>query len=229
MRHMFQARRHRLPMAGNAPVFSMKPILSRMFTALLLLAHAACGDSMLQYFNTSWAEITRKMPELAEAGYQSLWLPPPAKGSGGLSVGYDLWDPFDLGSKDQRGSVATRYGTEAELLELVATAHRFGIRIYFDNIMNHRAFDVPGYNENTPIDIYPGMVPGRPGACTRALAVLTGHAVSTSDGRESLGLGPQPRRMCAKPALGHEPEKRVRKSGYRPWAELSSAPVARGG
>ncbi|MFN7560306.1 MAG: hypothetical protein ACK5TH_00880, partial [Prosthecobacter sp.] len=25
--------------------------------------------------------------------------------------------------------------------------------------MNHRAFDVPGFNENTPIDIYPGMVP----------------------------------------------------------------------
>ena len=25
--------------------------------------------------------------------------------------------------------------------------------------MNHRAFDIPGYNEDTPIDIYPGMVP----------------------------------------------------------------------
>ncbi len=114
---------------------------------------------MLQYFNTSWAEITRKMPELAEAGYSSLWLPPPTKGSGGLSVGYDMWDPFDLGSKDQRGSVRTRYGTEAELLELVETAHRFGIRVYFDNIMNHRAFDIPGFNETTPIDIYPGLVP----------------------------------------------------------------------
>lgn len=119
-------------------------------------AHA---EAMLQYFNTSWVEITRKMPELAEAGYTSLWLPPPTKGSGGLSVGYDLWDPFDLGSIDQRGSVRTRYGTEAELLELMRTAHRFGIRVYFDNIMNHRAFDVPGYNESTPITIYPGMVP----------------------------------------------------------------------
>jgi glycosidase len=117
------------------------------------------GEAMLQYFNTSWAEITRKMPELAEAGYSSLWLPPPTKGSGGLSVGYDLWDPYDLGGKDQRSTVRTRYGTEAELLELVRTAHRFGIRVYFDNIMNHRAFDIPGYNENTPIDIYPGMVP----------------------------------------------------------------------
>lgn len=138
---------------------SMKPIFSRILIAWFLLAQIGRGESMLQYFNTSWAEITRKMPELAEAGYQSLWLPPPTKGSGGLSVGYDSWDPFDLGSKDQRGSVKTRYGTEAELLQLMEVAHRFGIRVYFDNIMNHRAFDVPGFNENTPIDVYPGMVP----------------------------------------------------------------------
>ncbi len=114
---------------------------------------------MLQYFNTSWRDITDKMPELAEAGYSSLWLPPPTKGSGGLSVGYDLFDPFDLGGRDQRGTVSTRYGTEAELLNLIETAHRFGIRVYADNIMNHRAFDIPAYNESTPVDVYPGMVP----------------------------------------------------------------------
>ena len=120
---------------------------------------SARAEGLLQLFNVSYAEIARKMPELAEAGYGSLWLPPPTKGSGGLSVGYDLWDPYDMGSKDQRNSVRTRYGTEAELLEMVQTAHRFGIRVYFDNIMNHRAFSVPGYDENTPIDEYPGMVP----------------------------------------------------------------------
>jgi hypothetical protein len=114
---------------------------------------------MLQLFNTSWKDLAAKMPELAEAGYTSLWLPPPTKGSGGLSVGYDLWDPFDLGSKNQRNSVSTRYGTEAELLHMMEVAHRFGIRVYFDNIMNHRAFDVPGYDETTGIDVYPGMVP----------------------------------------------------------------------
>ena len=117
------------------------------------------AEAMLQLFNTSWKDLAAKMPELAEAGYTSLWLPPPTKGSGGLSVGYDCYDGFDLGSKDQRNSVSTRYGTEAELLQMVEVAHRFGIRVYFDNIMNHRAFDVPGYNESTPIGIYPGMVP----------------------------------------------------------------------
>ena len=126
---------------------------------------SARAEAMLQLFNVSWSEVARKMPELAEAGYNSLWLPPPAKASGGLSVGYDLWDPFDLGSKDQRNTVRTRYGTEAELRHMMEVAHRFGIRVYFDNIMNHRAFDVPGFNENTPIggegqtELYPGMVP----------------------------------------------------------------------
>ncbi|MCE9613314.1 MAG: hypothetical protein K8T26_03505 [Lentisphaerae bacterium] len=127
--------------------------------ALALMAQSLRAEVILQYFNTSWREIANKVPELAEVGYDALWLPPPTKGSGGLSVGYDLWDPFDLGGKDQRNSVRTRYGTEADLQYLIQVAHRYGIRIYFDNIMNHRAFDVPGFNEYTPIDIYPGMVP----------------------------------------------------------------------
>ena len=117
------------------------------------------GEPLLQYFNTGWREMARKMPELAEAGYESIWVPPPTKGSGGMSVGYDCWDRFDLGSKDQRGSTSTRYGTEEDLLELVRVAHRFGIRVYFDNIMNHNAFDVPGYNATTPISVYNGFLP----------------------------------------------------------------------
>jgi hypothetical protein len=126
---------------------------------------SARAEGLLQLFNVSYSEIARKMPELAEAGYGSLWLPPPTKGSGGLSVGYDMWDPFDLGSKDQRSTIRTRYGTEAELLHMMEVAHRFGIRVYFDNIMNHRAFDIPGFNETTPTggegeeELYPGMVP----------------------------------------------------------------------
>jgi len=144
----------------KARPFSINALMAVGLLVVLLGGNTPLrAEAMLQYFNTSWVEIARKMPELAEAGYTSLWLPPPTKGSGGLSVGYDLWDPFDLGSVDQRGSVRTRYGTEAELLHLMEVAHRFGIRVYFDNIMNHRAFDVPGYNENTPIDTYPGMVP----------------------------------------------------------------------
>jgi len=126
---------------------------------VLLLPRTGGAEVMLQYFNISWRELAEKMPELAEVGYGAMWLPPPTKASGGLSVGYDLWDPFDIGGRDQRNTVSTRYGTEADLHQMVEVAHRFGIRVYWDNIMNHRAFDIPGFNENTPIDIYPGMVP----------------------------------------------------------------------
>ena len=141
--------------------------LNRRALLLFVCAASLCslgaghlrGEAMIQYFNTSWDEITQKMPELAEAGYDSIWIPPPTKAGNGLSTGYDLFDPFDLGNIDQNGSVSTFYGTEADLLNLITTAHRFGIRVYLDNVMNHRGFGVPGYDANTPINLYPGMLP----------------------------------------------------------------------
>src|SRR5881392_4000068 len=136
--------------------------LTRLFPFFLLLFASllsAQADAMLELFNVSWSDLIQKMPEIAEAGYTSLWLPPPAKGSSSFSIGYDLFDAFDLGDKNQRGTVATHWGTKAQLLQVVQTAHQFGIRVYFDNIMNHRAFDVPGYNSSTPTNLYPGLRP----------------------------------------------------------------------
>ena len=88
-----------------------------MLCLLLATAFAtfsARGEAMLQLFNLSWSEVTKKMPEIAEAGYDALWLPPPAKGSSSYSIGYDLFDPFDLGDLNQSGTVATHWGTKAQ-------------------------------------------------------------------------------------------------------------------
>jgi glycosidase len=127
---------------------------------LLLLSPGLTAETVLQYFNTSWTEITRRMPEIAEAGYTSLWLPQPAKGSSGTySVGYDPVDRFDLGDKNRSGTVATRYGTKAELLRLVETAHRFGVRIYFDNVMAHSAGPLDDVPPGTLLPGAPGFVP----------------------------------------------------------------------
>jgi hypothetical protein len=134
----------------------------RVFLALVLTAiRAAHGEAMLELFNLTWPQLTQKMPEIAEAGYDSVWVPNPAKGnSGGFSYGYDLFDPFDLGSKNQQGTIATRWGTQDQLIQMVQTAHRFGIRVYFDNVMNHRSSTVPGYpNSGTPTNYYPGLLP----------------------------------------------------------------------
>lgn len=139
------------------PIFVFRTLLA---LALVSAPLAARGEAMLQLFNVNWDELMAKMPEIAEAGYTSLWLPPPAKAGSVFSVGYDQFDPFDLGDKNQRGTVRTRYGTKDQLLQVVELAHRFGLRVYFDNIMNHRGFDIPGYNSSTPTNLYPGLAPG---------------------------------------------------------------------
>ncbi len=127
----------------------------------LTMIRPAHGEAMLELFQLKWTQITQKMPEIAEAGYDSLWLPNPAKGtSGAYSTGYDPFDPFDLGSVNQQGTIATAYGTQAELIQMVQTAHRFGLRVYFDNVMNHRGNTVPGYpGSGTSTNFYPGLVP----------------------------------------------------------------------
>jgi hypothetical protein len=135
--------------------------LVALLSLLLAPVRQSRGEALLELFQQTWPQITAKIPELAEAGYDAIYVPNPCKGnSGGYSVGYDVYDPFDLGNTNQQGTVATMYGTQAQLVQMVQTAHRFGIRVYFDNVMNHRAVTVPGYpGSGTPNTYYPGLIP----------------------------------------------------------------------
>lgn len=54
------------------------------------------------------------------------------------SVGYDIYDVYDLGEFDQKGSRATKYGTKEELSALVDEAHKHGIVSYIDAVLNHK-------------------------------------------------------------------------------------------
>lgn len=134
-------------------------LLIALFLSILPIRSAWSSDEViLQYFGTPWSEIAERLPELAEAGYTALWLPPPFKaGSGVWSVGFDTYDRFDLGSKSQMGTIPTMYGTENELRHLVDLAHRFGFRVYFDNIMAHNGGPM---SEGIPGTLQPnGFVP----------------------------------------------------------------------
>lgn len=127
----------------------------RVFFVALLLIHGVRGEVILQYFGTTWSEIERRIPELAERGYDSLWLPPPFKaGAGTYSVGFDTLDRFDLGDRDQSGTVRTKYGTKADLVRMIRAAHRFGIRVYFDNVMAHNAGPLDSATQ--PGELFPG-------------------------------------------------------------------------
>ena len=60
----------------------------------------------------------------------AVWLPPAGKGrAGGADVGYGVYDPYDLGEFDQKGTVATKYGSRAQYLEAVAACRARGGRV----------------------------------------------------------------------------------------------------
>ncbi|KAE9387196.1 glycoside hydrolase [Gymnopus androsaceus JB14] len=62
----------------------------------------------------------------------------PTKAAGQNSVGYDVYDLYDLGEFDQKGGRRTKYGTKEELMEAVKKAHENGIVTYVDAVLNHR-------------------------------------------------------------------------------------------
>lgn len=101
---------------------------------------------MMQYFHwylpeggILWKELAENAKDLAEVGITALWLPPAYKGTGGgYDVGYGVYDLFDLGEFDQKGSVPTKYGTKDEYIEAVRAAKAEGIRVYADVVFNHK-------------------------------------------------------------------------------------------
>ncbi len=122
--------------------------------AMWLLFSAACfsqNDVMMQAFywnvpadavnkNGTWyTNLTGKMSELKTAGFTSLWSPPPAKGNWGIDdVGYGIYDQYDLGAYNQKGSTETRYGSKAELTSFLGAAHASPrIDVFADIVLNH--------------------------------------------------------------------------------------------
>lgn len=101
---------------------------------------------MMQYFHwytpldgNLWNEVAEKAADLAEVGITALWLPPAYKGiGGGYDVGYGVYDIFDLGEFDQKGSVRTKYGTKDEYVQAVKSSHAAGLKIYADVVLNHK-------------------------------------------------------------------------------------------
>ncbi len=101
---------------------------------------------MMQYFHwynpadgSLWRQTAERAKELADAGITALWLPPAYKGiGGGADVGYGVYDMYDLGEFNQKGSVRTKYGTKDEYVSCVAALQKAGIQVYADAVLNHR-------------------------------------------------------------------------------------------
>jgi alpha-amylase len=107
---------------------------------------AFVNGTMMQYFHwyipadgTLWEQLKDKASELAQAGFTAMWLPPAYKGQGGgYDVGYGVYDLFDLGEFDQKGSVRTKYGTRDQYLKAIKAVKNAGMQVYADVVLNHK-------------------------------------------------------------------------------------------
>lgn len=102
-----------------------------------------------QYFNifigiilkmeASKKKLRNDVKHLATIGITSVWLPLAFKASAeGISVGYDVYDNYDLGEFDQKGSVRTKYCTKQEFIDAIEAAHATHIKVYADIVVNHK-------------------------------------------------------------------------------------------
>jgi len=129
------------------------------FATALCFAPAPAGavdvspPPILQWFESSYDTVETRTPDLFMAGYGFVWLPPPFRAdTGDQSVGYDVYDRFDLG----RPGRPTLYGTETGLRNVASMLHRAGIDLHVDFVMNHN-----GYSQlNTPGFVAAGGYPG---------------------------------------------------------------------
>lgn len=85
-----------------------------------------------------WQHFRQEIPSLIKLGITDVWLPPAYKGTrGALSEGYDVYDIYDLGEFDQKGTVPTKYGSKQDYIEAISEARKSGLKVYVDIVLNH--------------------------------------------------------------------------------------------
>lgn len=93
----------------------------------------------LEDTGTFYNDMLDKLDELKSIGITGIWLPPVYKATGTNDVGYGVYDIYDLGEFDQKGSIRTKYGTKDELFELIEEIHKRDMKVYLDVVLNHKA------------------------------------------------------------------------------------------
>jgi alpha-amylase len=103
----------------------------------------AAGNSTAPWW---WDHLSAQANSLKLSGFSGIWIPPVLKGAaGGYSDGYDPFDDYDIGSKNQMGTTTTRYGTREQLERCCAMLRANNLQIYCDIVDNHRDGDPGNY------------------------------------------------------------------------------------
>ncbi len=98
-----------------------------------------CFEWYLKADCTHWNRVADEASNLKDNGITAVWLPPAYKGAQGVNdVGYAVYDLYDLGEFDQKGTIPTKYGTKDEYLNAVNTLKNNGIEVLGDIVLGHK-------------------------------------------------------------------------------------------
>ncbi len=101
---------------------------------------------LIQYFHWYlkqddylWQNLKEDAKHLKSLGVTKVWMPPAYKGShGNADAGYGVYDMYDMGEFDQKGTVGTKYGTHVEYQEAIDALKQEGIDVIADVVLNHK-------------------------------------------------------------------------------------------
>ena len=104
------------------------------------------NGTMIQYFEwelpsdaSLWRNVSKEAKRLEKIGITAVWLPPAYKGNDGINeVGYAVYDLYDLGEFNQKGTIPTKYGTKDEYIKAINDLHRCNIDVYGDISLDHK-------------------------------------------------------------------------------------------
>ena len=104
------------------------------------------NGTMMQYFewylskeSNLWNRVYEDAPHLSDIGITAVWLPPSYKGNEGAEdVGYTVYDLYDLGEFNQKGTVRTKYGTKEEYIKAIKALKKCNIETYADISLDHK-------------------------------------------------------------------------------------------
>lgn len=99
----------------------------------------ADGDHAVPWW---WDHLAAQAQEFRLSGFSAVLLPPPFKtqsGSNQTADGYGVFDDYDIGNKNQMGSVATRFGSREQLQRCVAVLRANGLDVYVDIVPHQRS------------------------------------------------------------------------------------------
>ena len=115
----------------------------------------------------NFAGVTAQLPRLKALGITDVWIMPvtpvgqPINGHPASNSPYCVHDFYGINPK---------YGTEADLHTLIDTAHKMGMRVLLDEVLNHTSWDNPLITQHPEFYVHSDGNPKNPASIVQAFS-----------------------------------------------------------